>query len=88
MTLKDFLLRSFTDQKGQPDGKMITMFVSFSMLVVCACVVLLGGAHLPEYMWATFAGITLFGIGAQAYEFKQQAKADAAKKEERRSPEK
>lgn len=83
-SFKEFLIESFQDDRGRVDGKLMTMFGSFAMLIIAAIVYMVtafwygekNAVSLPEFMWGTFAGIVLFGIGAGAYMFHEATKVD------------
>lgn len=62
-----FFWRTFMDDRGIPDGKMIAVSHSMFLLTVMALAGTLNGRWPPFYVWATFDIIVVAGLFGVTY---------------------
>ena len=78
MTLTDFFRRTFCDVKGNPDGKLLTLF-SLSGVIVCSYPIgWIWGRWLPQPVFDSTLIFLAAGYGIDAALTRSQILADAS----------
>jgi hypothetical protein len=73
-----FLLRSFSDVRGAPDGKLLTIAAVATVVVATYPVGWLWHVWPPEYIFGPTLLFLAAGLGIDAYVTHSQIKADSA----------